>query len=83
MAKLIKLQSSDKKVFEVDLELALQSVTIRNMLEELPCQDEIVPLPNVNSAILMKVINWANYHKVIVVCDSIYLFESILQKPKS
>lgn len=53
----IKLKSSDGEVFEVDVEVAKQSVTIKTMLEDLgvgESNDEIVPLPNVNSTILKK-----------------------------
>ena len=62
----IKLQSSDGEIFPVDVEIAKQSVTIKTMLdlgmdEE---DEELVPLPNVNAAILKKVITWATYHKV-------------------
>ncbi|GFG35732.1 hypothetical protein Cfor_05191, partial [Coptotermes formosanus] len=62
----IKLQSSDGEVFEVDVEIAKCSVTIKTMLEDLGMdedEEEAVPLPNVNSAILKKVIQWATYHK--------------------
>ena len=62
----IKLQSSDGEVFPVDVDIARQSVTIRTMLEDLGMEeeeDEAVPLPNVNAAILKKVIQWATYHK--------------------
>lgn len=81
----IKLQSSDGEMFEVDVEIAKQSVTIKTMLEgnktcycimwcshhvvllfntcvepsDLGMDDEgdddPVPLPNVNAAILKKV----------------------------
>ena len=55
----IKLQSSDGGIFEVDVEIAQQSVTIKTMLEDLGMDDEgdddPVPLPNVNAAILKKV----------------------------
>ncbi|XP_034964110.1 S-phase kinase-associated protein 1-like [Zootoca vivipara] len=51
----IKLQSSDGKIFEVDVEIAKQSVTIKTMLEDLGMDDDPVPLPNVNAAILKKV----------------------------
>ncbi|KAK9888080.1 hypothetical protein WA026_000356 [Henosepilachna vigintioctopunctata] len=62
----LKLQSSDGEIFEVDVEIAKCSFTIKTMLEELGIDeedDEVVPLPNVNSAILEKVIEWATYHK--------------------
>ena len=57
----IKLQSSDGEIFPVDVEIAKQSVTIKTMLEDLGIdedEEEIVPLPNVNAAILKRVINW-------------------------
>ncbi|RWS07785.1 S-phase kinase-associated protein 1-like protein [Dinothrombium tinctorium] len=62
----IKLKSSDNEIFEVDVEIAKASVTIKTMLEDLGMDeddDEAVPLPNVNSTILKKVIQWATYHK--------------------
>nr|3L2O_A Chain A, S-phase kinase-associated protein 1 [Homo sapiens]5VZT_A Chain A, S-phase kinase-associated protein 1 [Homo sapiens]5VZT_C Chain C, S-phase kinase-associated protein 1 [Homo sapiens]5VZU_A Chain A, S-phase kinase-associated protein 1 [Homo sapiens]5VZU_C Chain C, S-phase kinase-associated protein 1 [Homo sapiens] len=57
----IKLQSSDGEIFEVDVEIAKQSVTIKTMLEDLGMDP--VPLPNVNAAILKKVIQWCTHHK--------------------
>lgn len=62
----IKLISSDGDVFETDVEIAKQSVTIKTMLEDLGMDeddDEPVPLPNVNAAILKKVINYCTHHK--------------------
>merc|ERR1712105_425108 len=66
MATKINLQSNDGQIFSVDVEIAKQSVTIRTMLEDLGMEedcDEAVPLPNVNAAILKKVIEWADHHK--------------------
>ncbi|XP_037086941.1 S-phase kinase-associated protein 1 [Pollicipes pollicipes] len=63
---MIKLQSSDGEVFEIDVEVAKASVVIKTMLEDLGMdegEEEIVPLPNVNAAILRKVLQWAQHHK--------------------
>lgn len=61
----IKLVSSDNNEFLVDIETAKTSITIKTMLET--CREEInenvIPLTNVSSKILEKVIQWATYHK--------------------
>ena len=64
---IIKLQSSDGEIFAVDVDVAKKSCTIRTMLVDLnldePSEDDVVPLPNVTSKILRKVIDWSTYHK--------------------
>ncbi|XP_077494481.1 S-phase kinase-associated protein 1-like [Amblyomma americanum] len=66
-ANTMKLQSSEGQVFEVDLQTAMVSGTLRTMMEDLgdlaSDADEVVPLVNVNSATLKKVLQWATYHK--------------------
>ena len=62
----ITLQSSDGELFPVDIEVARKSVTLKTMLDDLGMDEndeEAVPLPNVNAAILKLVIQWATYHK--------------------
>ena len=63
---IIKLQSNDGEVFPVDKDIAKQSLTIKQMLEDLDAKeddDEVVPLSNVKAATLKKVIQWATHHK--------------------
>ncbi|KAL1781294.1 S-phase kinase-associated protein 1 [Sigmodon hispidus] len=53
----IRLQSSDGEIFEVDVEIAKQPVTIKTMLEDLGMDEgdnDPVSLPDVNVAILKK-----------------------------
>ena len=62
----IKLRSSDSEIFEVDVEIAKMSETIKTLLEDSCLDDddeEPIPLPDVNAAILRKVIEWSIHHK--------------------
>ena len=58
------------EIFPVDVQIGRCSLTIKTMLEDLGMEEgeeEVIPLPNVNSAILRKVIQWATHHKVFYV----------------
>ena len=63
----IRLQSSEGETCNVDLEVAKESMTIKTMLDDLGFEgdreEEKVPLPNVDSKVLNKVIEWATHHK--------------------
>ena len=59
----VKLQSSDEQEFEVPLEVAKMSVTIKNMLEDIGEEAKApIPLPNVTGKILDKVIQYCTHH---------------------
>lgn len=61
--KIIKLKSSDGQIFEATLKSATMSHTIKDMLEA--CLDETteIPLPNVTSATLKRVVEWTEHWK--------------------
>jgi len=61
MSNLIKLMSSDFVVIDVAEEVAYASQTIRNLVEDTGSK-ETVPLPNVSSHILAKVVEYSTYH---------------------
>ncbi|URE32496.1 SKP1-like protein [Musa troglodytarum] len=61
MDKKIILKSSDGDEFEVDVAVAMESQTIRHMIED-DCFENGVPLPNVTSGILAKVIEYCRKH---------------------
>ncbi|KAK9946899.1 hypothetical protein M0R45_012339 [Rubus argutus] len=57
----ITLKSSDGESFLVDEAVALESQTIKHMIED-DCADNGIPLPNVTSKILAKVIEYCKKH---------------------
>ncbi|KAM1987134.1 hypothetical protein ACFX15_034438 [Malus domestica] len=59
--KMITLKSSDGEAFEVDEAVAMESQTIKHMVED-DCADNAIPLPNVTSHILAKVIEYCRKH---------------------
>lgn len=63
--KMFTLKSSDGELFEVEEAVALQSQTIKHMIEEDVCAEGGIPLPNVTGKILAKVIEYYNKHAVV------------------
>jgi len=63
MTTKVTLTSSDNENFPVDKEVAERSVLIKNMLEDVGESDAPIPLPNVNSKVLRKVIEWCEHHR--------------------
>ncbi|KAG6507488.1 hypothetical protein ZIOFF_032836 [Zingiber officinale] len=59
--KKITLLSSDGEAFELDAAVAMVSKTIEHMVE-FDCAEDSIPLPNVTSRILVKVIEYCQKH---------------------
>ena len=59
--KKITLTSSDGKLFEVEEAVARQSQTIKHLIED-GCADNGIPVPNVTSKTLAKVIEYCRKH---------------------
>eukprot|EP00197_Chlamydomonas_leiostraca_P014708 CAMPEP_0202867936 /NCGR_PEP_ID=MMETSP1391-20130828/9767_1 /ASSEMBLY_ACC=CAM_ASM_000867 /TAXON_ID=1034604 /ORGANISM="Chlamydomonas leiostraca, Strain SAG 11-49" /LENGTH=157 /DNA_ID=CAMNT_0049548025 /DNA_START=47 /DNA_END=520 /DNA_ORIENTATION=+ len=57
----VKLSSSDNQVFEVEEDVAFESQTVKNLIEDSGA-DELIPLPNVSGKILARVIEYCKYH---------------------
>ncbi|KAL9819813.1 putative S-phase kinase-associated protein [Arabidopsis thaliana] len=62
-SKMIVLMSSDGQSFEVEEAVAIQSQTIAHMVED-DCVADGIPLANVESKILVKVIEYCKKHHV-------------------
>ncbi|KAI3875406.1 hypothetical protein MKW98_000083 [Papaver atlanticum] len=60
-SKMVTLKSSDGETFDVEESVALQSQTIKHIVED-DCADNGIPLPNVTSKILAKVIEYCRKH---------------------
>ncbi|KAI1072779.1 uncharacterized protein FIESC28_11351 [Fusarium coffeatum] len=66
-AQKVWLASNDSANIEVDRVVAERSMLIKNMLEDVGdesiTQSNPIPIPNVNEAVLRKVIEWCEYHR--------------------
>ena len=59
--KMLTLRSCDGEEFEVEEIVAMESQTIKHMIED-DCADSGIPLPNVSSRILSRVIEYCRKH---------------------
>ncbi|KAG6386031.1 hypothetical protein SASPL_154916 [Salvia splendens] len=66
--KTIVLISKEKQNFEVNEAAAMLSNTVKNMIED-GCTEGGIPLPNVDSATLAKVLEYCNAHAAAAAAD--------------
>ncbi|KAF8013439.1 hypothetical protein BT93_I1325 [Corymbia citriodora subsp. variegata] len=59
--KMITLKSSDGETFQIEETAALQSKTLKNMIDE-DCTSTPIPLRSINGKILAKVVEFCNKH---------------------
>ncbi|KAG8709894.1 hypothetical protein FRC08_017918 [Ceratobasidium sp. 394] len=57
------LVTFDNGQFTVDKDVAERSVVIKNLLGDSGESDQLVPLPNVSSSVLKKVLEYCEYHR--------------------
>ncbi|KAI9786831.1 MAG: hypothetical protein M1839_005062 [Geoglossum umbratile] len=64
-SQVIRLMSSDTVEIPVERCVAERSILIKNMLEDIgdSALTDPIPIPNVNEAVLKKVLEWCTHHK--------------------
>ena len=74
----LKLQSSEGEVIQVDCDLVKQMLTIQTMIDDLGDQDDdgVIPIPNVNSEVLHKIISWTQKYKEETDKESMLLWQN-------
>ncbi|KAF7294804.1 mRNA-capping enzyme subunit alpha [Mycena indigotica] len=60
---MVLLVTSDNEQFTAEKDVVERSVLIRNMLEDVGESDQPIPLPNVSSSVLKKVLEYCEHHK--------------------
>ncbi|KAG6335849.1 hypothetical protein ID866_3239 [Astraeus odoratus] len=60
---MVLLVTSDNEQFHADKEVVERSVLIKNMLEDVGESDQPIPLPNVSSSVLKKVLEYCEHHR--------------------
>jgi len=62
--QMITLVTSDEEIFTVEKPVAMRSQMLRSMLEDFPDSSSgPIPLPNVSSSVMAKVLEYCNHHK--------------------
>ncbi|KAF2474331.1 E3 ubiquitin ligase SCF complex, Skp subunit [Lindgomyces ingoldianus] len=60
----VMLTTSDNADIKVEREVAERSILIKNLLEDLGGESgEAIPIPNVNEAVMKKVLEWCEQHR--------------------
>ncbi|KAK4711260.1 hypothetical protein R3W88_005773 [Solanum pinnatisectum] len=72
--KVLTLKTCDGKEFVLDEAIAVRSQAIKNMVED-DCVSNIIPLPNVHSKIMIKVIEYWKKHSEGVSKDTLIDFD--------
>ncbi|XP_022845505.1 SKP1-like protein 1A [Olea europaea var. sylvestris] len=73
--KMIVLKSSDGEIFELEETAALESQVFKNMIED-GCADTCIPLPNVTSEILAKIIEYCKRHVEAACLEDLKKFDA-------
>ncbi|XP_045831981.1 SKP1-like protein 1A [Trifolium pratense] len=60
--KKIILKSNDGEIFEVEQTVAMESITIKYLIEDKGADDTAIPIPSVTGKILAKVIEYCKKH---------------------
>lgn len=60
---MVLLTTSDNEHFTVDRDVAERSVLIKQMIEDIGETDQPIPLPNVSSSVLAKVLEYCSHHR--------------------
>ncbi|KAF8634083.1 hypothetical protein AX15_001085 [Amanita polypyramis BW_CC] len=60
---MVVLLTSDNEQFTADKEVVERSVLIKNMLEDVGDLDQAIPLPNVSSSVMKKVLEYCEHHR--------------------
>lgn len=60
---MIKIVSADNKIFQVEEQVIFQSKLIKNMVSDLDLSAQSIPINNIDSEIMQKVIDYAYHHK--------------------
>ncbi|KAI3877249.1 hypothetical protein MKX03_016053 [Papaver bracteatum] len=68
-SKMYTLKASDGEEFVVEESVAVQSQTIKNLIDD-DCTDNGIPLPNVTSKILGKVVEYCKKHDELKAWDA-------------